>query len=188
MLLMKRLFFLFIIGICCRVSAEYTYTIKVRSHLFSTQYDLYADEQLIAKVDQSALETYSLFDSYGREQAIGKVHLVSIGTVFKSLKTIDVSDSKGNLIGWIKGDWRTLKDGKFLFYDSQSDRIATAYVDQKRKKVSIVDPSNKENLFVLFRFASIAKKSRWEIDVIQEEAIPPEMLYIFSAFITHVYK
>ena len=180
---MKRLIVLFAIGICCHAFSQHSYHVKTRPHLLSNHYDLYSEDHLIAVVEQSALENYALLDPYGKEQAIGKAHLISIGSLFKSLKTIDISNNNGELIGWIKGDWKTLKDGKFLFYTAENEHFATAYVDQKRNKVTIVNPSNRRDLFALFH-----KKTRWEVDVIQEDRLSLEMLYIFSAFITHAYK
>lgn len=184
---MKKIFFSLLLLACNFAFAEYEFIIQPRSYWFSTHYDIYSGDKWITTIEKDWFHMHtiwSLCDEKG-EYANGAARLLSPGILLNSMREIDVVDFYKNNVGYIQGNFLTSAAAKYVFYDQYQHPYATAYIDQKRSSVNIVDYNNERSPIAIFRRTHIPGGDYyWTVKVVNERAIDPKTLYVFAGFIT----
>ena len=123
----------------------------------------------------------------------GSSTVLSLGTFLDSMKEIYVYNHQSEkYLGYFAGIWDTENIAEFVFYDIYSQPLAVASVDGERYSIPIMDFQNRDTQIAIFekhhnRFSDGSVEYYWEMRVLKDEAIPPEVLQIFAAFVTDIY-
>jgi len=170
--------------------ADTSFVIKPRNYLFSKYFDLYSEDNYINTIEKNELQlrtVYTLLDKES-EVAMGTARLLSLGSLFDSMKEIYIRSDDGTLIGMVQGKWWTTASGKFFIHNGEGIHVATAFIDRNEANVSILDPTkNRRLLSTLHRIFVPGGTYYWEVKTLDETIIDPRILQIFSAFIVDAY-
>jgi len=188
---MKKFLFAILFVACSTSYANYSFSIQPREYLFSTEFDIYCSEEYLYSVESNFWQlhkSYSVCDHSG-EVVNGTARLLSMGSIFNAMKQIDVTDSRGKKLGYIKGYWWTSASRKFAIYDEYNRHYATAYVGRNWNSVSIVNATNERiKIATLVRNYIPGGTYQWDATVYNENALDLGTLYVFSSFIADTCK
>ncbi|NGX52736.1 MAG: hypothetical protein KR126chlam5_01039 [Candidatus Anoxychlamydiales bacterium] len=135
-------------------------------------------------------------------QAICKANLFSYGSLFDFLKSYEVKDNNNNVIGYIRGVFKTKNRAEFLFYNEKQELFAKSILHHENPQLTIHSPDGKllirgirklvkfddSNPYFHFSFLSIPSYHySWEI--IEEDTVSfnPKFLWPFIGFIGEVW-
>jgi hypothetical protein len=125
-------------------------------------------------------------DKYG-ECARGIAKLFSLGTLSKGFKKIKIFDEADMRIGYIKGNFLESSRFQYTFTNKRKKSLAIAQLDKTGTYVKIVHPRHRHVQYALFERIHLKKGDYWKIQVFDEEALDPRILYIFAAYVADSY-
>ncbi len=123
----------------------------------------------------------------------GSASIFSLGTFLDRMKEFLVyNHTNHEYIGGFSGVWDTENIAEFIFHNHLSQPIAIAVISKERQTIPILDIHDREKLLAHLikhhnRFKDGSVEYFWEVKMERLDAIPSELLHIFTAFVVETY-
>lgn len=165
---------------------QFLFTMHERNYALSKSYQIKSMDGSFGYLNSpkfSIRKSYQYYSQQGQLISTAELRLLSLGSMFTWAGALDIYDSNSNQIGTIEGSVLTLLPSKFCFYDADNSLIATAYMDMDCMGFTIVDPKDESrNIAFLDQIFVRGVTDYWSINVVDQTAIDPIILYSFCAF------
>lgn len=162
------------------------YTVTKHNYTFSTEFEMANNSQFLGSVVKSKFRLFTRYDVYDRLGAFGGqgIKKLSISGLLGVWGTdIGVKDEAGNYVGFIDGEIASFQAAKFVFYDTEDNRVGVAYLDENCSAFTIYDGMTEKRILArLTRNFVQETVDYWDVTIYDTQAISPLIVQVFAAF------